>query len=156
MKEIKTTRTIEVVSGYEAFDGKLFKSKEECEKYENSVYGVLAKELKKIMVGGDEFAECDIFEHFGYGSEEFGMAILDIKTEKELNVVNRYYEYVCKGTNNLIGSEYIGKRVLVSTGNDYDRYVNPCPHTEEELIEQFKKDIQKFFRPETTDNKANN
>lgn len=154
MKELKRTRTIEEIYSYEAFDGKHFDSKEECEKYEKTAEAVITKEFRSLMVDGEEFSECYIWEHYGYGSDEYCMAILDIKTEKELEIANRYYEIVTKGTSKLIGTEYIGKRILVNTGSHYDRYVNANPITEEELIEQFKKDIAYYFRPEDREVKA--
>ena len=148
MKEIKTTKMIEEVTGYEAFDGKWFKEKEECEKYERSAYGVITKEFEQLFID-KRFAECQIWENFGYGSEEYELAVIEIKDENDLNIANKYYELVTKGTAaKLIGKEYIGKRVLVSLGYKFDRFVEPCPWTVEELKEQFEKDIMKFFNPQ--------
>ena len=144
MKEIKRTRTIEEVTGYEAFDGKLFDNMEECKKYEDTAYGVLGKELRKLMVNGDEFGECQIWEDYGYGSEEFYMAVLDIKTEEDLFLANRYFELVGRGTE-LIDKKFIGKRILVSMGYTYDRQIAPYPRTKEELMEQFEKNLDEFF-----------
>ena len=47
-----------------------------------------------------------------------------------------------------ITDELIGKKVLVCLG--YDRNYGDCniyPRTEEQLVEQFKEDIEKFFSP---------
>lgn len=145
MEEIKRTRTIEEVTGYMAFDGKYFENKEECEKYEKTAYGVIAKEFRTIMVNGDEFAECNIWEEYGYGSEEFYYAVLDIKTEDDLYIANKYYELVGKSKNYLIDKKYIGKRIMVSTGYSYDRECNPVPRTEEDLISEFKANLKHFF-----------
>ena len=146
MKEIKRTKTIEEITGYEAFDGKVFSNMEECDKYEKSAYGVLAKELRNIMVNGVEFSECSIWEDYGYGSEEFCMAVLDIKTEDDLFLANRYFELVGKSDSNLlIGKEYIGKRVLVSMGYPYDRQTCPYPRTKEELVKQFETNLDYYF-----------
>lgn len=150
MEIIKRTRTIEEIDGYKAFDGKWFKDEEECKKYEESAYGVLAKELNALAVNKKKprFSECDIFERFGYGSEEFEYTIIDIKTEEDLRVVNQYYELVSNGKANYIGKEYVGKRVMIGLGFEYDRYVHPCPRTMEDLMSDFEKDIKKFFKPE--------
>lgn len=143
MKEIKRTVTREEITGYEANDGTIFKTKEECEKYENTAEAVINKEFRKLMLGGEEFPECQIYENFGYGSEEFNMAVLDIKNANDLEIANRYYELHSK---KLISNEYIGKRTLVCTGYSHDRNVYPCPKTYEELVEQFKRDTKKFFQ----------
>ena len=152
MKELKITKTIEEVNGYEAFDGKIFKEKEECEKYEKSAYGVITKEFEQLFVG-ERFCECQIWEEYGYGSEEFEMAVIDIKDEKDLFIANKYFELT---NNNLIDKKYIGKRVLVNLGYDYDRCVCPCPRTVEVLKEQFEKTIMCFFdpQPKESPNKA--
>lgn len=148
MEEIKRERIITEVIGYEAFDGKRFDNKEECEKYEKSAYGVRYKELKSLMIGGDVFNECSIYESFGYGSEEFELAVLDIKNQDDLGTANKYFELVSNGNAQLIDKKYIGKRVLVNVGYLHDRDVNPYPKTEEELIQNFKNDIGRFYRPE--------
>ena len=155
MKEIKRTRTIEEIDCYEAFDGKRFTSKEECEKYEASSYGVIAKEFEKLFIR-ESFPECEIWEHFGYGSEEYEMAIIDIKDENDLFIANRYYEHINNGNikpESLIGSEYIGKRVLVSLGCFCDRSVYPYPRTWDELNDQFKREMTRMFNPVTKEQK---
>lgn len=147
MKEIKRTRTIEEVTGYEAEDGTVFKTKEECEKYESTAKVVVYKAFKELMVDGKPFAECNIWEDFGYGSEEFDLAVIEIKDETDLEIANRYYE-LNGGFN--ISKDFIGKKVLVDIGFCYDKVkeYNPNPRTKEMLIEQFTKDIAKFFEPE--------
>lgn len=157
MKEIKRTRTIEEVTGYEAFDGQVFSSKEECKKYEESAIGVIKKRLNSMAVSIDShgctFSECEIFENYGYGSEEYQYMVVDIKNEDDLKAVNQYYELVRKETNYkendgdhlLVPDRYIGKRTMICIGSDYDKALHPCPKTMEELIENFKKDISNFF-----------
>lgn len=156
MKEIKTTRTIEEVAGYEAFDGRWFKSQEECLKYEDSAEAVIKKEMSAMSTwhcrGEFEFSECCIWENFGYGSEEYGMAVFEIKNADDLRTLNQYYAMQWDKTP-LIGSEYIGKKILVNIGSEYDRQVIPCPRTREELIEQFINDIDKYFNPEVKEEK---
>ena len=161
MREIKRTKTIEEVTGYEAFDGERFKTKEECEKYENSAYAVIRKRLSSIAVsidGGihDTFAECEMFEHFGYGSEEYEYMIVDIKNEDDLRIVNQYYEFVrkdarCKDevvSGLQVPDRYIGKRVMICIGFSYDRSITASPKSMEELVEQFKNDVSSFFYPD--------
>ena len=146
MKEIKRTKTIEEVVGYEAFDGKIFKTEEECKTYEKSAYGILRKGLEDLIVG-ESFNETMIFEDFGYGSEEYGLAVIEIKDEADLFKANHYYEYVNNGCK-LIGKEYIGKRVLVNLGYEWDRAVPPVPRTEDELKECLERAIKTYFYPD--------
>lgn len=157
MREIKTTKTIEEVTGYEAFDGQVFKTKEECEKYERSAIAVIKKRLNSIAVSVDSygytFSECEIFESYGYGSEDYQYMVVDIKNEDDLKAVNQYYELIRKENNYkendgdclLVPDRYIGKRTMICIGNEYDMALHPCPKTMEELIENFTKDISNFF-----------
>lgn len=152
MKEIKRTKTIEQLVGYEAFDGKIFKTEDECRNYEQSAYGVLRKGLEDLMVG-ESFNETMLFEDFGYGSEEYGLAVIEIKDEDDLFKVNHYYEFVnevngCHICHNPIGKEYIGKRVLINLGCEWDRAVPPNPRTEDELKECLERAIKTYFYPD--------
>lgn len=163
MREIKVTKTIEEVKGYEAFDGKIFSSEVECKKYESSAYAVIRKQLNEIAISVDggihnTFAECEIYENYGYGSEEFEYMIVDIKNEEDLRVVNQYYEFI-KAEDGLkedvvkrleVPKEYIGKRVMINIGFDYDKSTSARPMTMDELITLFTKDIRSFFYPEKT------
>jgi len=150
MQKIVNTKTIEI-EVYQAYDGTIFKEEDECIKYEETARAVIEKAFRGIMVDKEPFTECQIWENFGYGSEEYEMAVIDIKDESDLEIANKYYAY--HKANNLIGKEYIGKRVLVSIGYCYDgiKYTEPYPRTKEDLIKQFEKDINKFFEPKIND-----
>lgn len=50
MKEIKQSRIIEEVTGYEAFDGTVFKTEEECIKYEGTAEAVITKRFFSHVV----------------------------------------------------------------------------------------------------------
>ena len=152
MKKITETKTIEIKEEkYQAYDGTVFKEEEECIKYEETARAVIEMAFRKLIVGKESFMEYQIWENFGYGSEEYEMAVIDIKDESDLEIANKYYAY--HKANNLIGKEYIGKRVLVSLGYVYDdvKYTEPYPRTKEDLIKQFEKDINKFFEPKIND-----
>ena len=143
MKEIKWTRTIEEVVAYEANDGTRFNSKEECEKYEETAKSVIFNEFKQLMVG-EPFSESSIWENFGYGSEEFQLAVIEIKNVDDLHIANMFaevYKYGFTFTN-----DHIGKRLLINLGYEcaYGD-CGMCPRTEDDLIEMFTKDIRKFF-----------
>ena len=148
MKELTHTKTVTETYGYQAYDGAFFSSKEECEKYEITAKAVIFNEFKRLFVGED-FSETQIFENFGYGSDEWGKAVIDIKNADDLHAVNMWIENAkyCDHTGGLDNS-YIGKRLLVNLGQYGDfGDCNLYPRTEEELIEDFKRDIAKFFHP---------
>lgn len=152
MKELKRTRTIEEIRGYEANDGTFFSSKEECEKYEKTARAVIFNAFKQLVVDRI-FPECFIWENYGYGSEEFSMAIIEIKNEDDLRAANMYFEEF-KFCDQLT-RDYIGKRILVNLGYGNEGDCRICPRTEEELIEQFKNDITKFFHPKAKESDSN-
>lgn len=152
MIECKTTRTIEEITGYYAEDGKYFKDKAECEKHEQTAKMVIYNDFKRLIVGGDTFAECNIWERFGYGGEEYELAVIEIKDKEDLRIANMYGEINKKGTP--LTEDVIGKRVLIDIGDTYCRDASWRPRTEEELIEMFKEDIKKFFHPEENKKEA--
>ena len=144
MKEIKHTRMVEEIIGYQAEDGKNFRSKEECETYEETAKAVIFNEFKQLMINGEPFSENNIWENFGYGNEDFALAVIEIKDEHDLHIANMYSEAYKYGYT--FPKEMIGKRVLVSLG--YFGAYGDCaffPRTEEELIESFSKTIEKVF-----------
>ena len=150
MKEIKRTKTIEEVVGYESEDGKRFTTKEECEKYEQSAEYAVEKMFDGICVKKDEetrFAECSIFENYGYGGEDYCYVIADINTEAELKIANMYGKMRAGTYFNPLEAKYIGKRVLIAVGYTWDPafYVRG---TEEEMVEEFRSTMSKFFRPD--------
>lgn len=152
MKELKRTKTIEEVTGYEATDGKVFNSKEECEKYEKTAEMVIYNDFKRLIVGGKTICEYSFFENFGCGSEEYEYAIIDIKNADDLRVANMYGEIKGKGQ---LTPDCIGKRLLVAIGDIYCQDALWNARTEEELIEEFKKDIAFYFHPKAKESDNN-
>lgn len=151
MKEIKTTRTIEEVTAYEADDGTLFKTADECKKYENSAHYAIYNQFLGLAIS-ESFSEDQIFENFGYGSEEYSLVIIDIKDEKDLKIANMFAEMQIpkfpekEEKKFRFDSSRIGQRILVAIGNDYCKncYIYG---TQEEMVEMFKRDIDKHFNP---------
>ena len=145
MKEIKRTETIEKVIGYEANDGTRFDSKEECEKYEKSALGVVYERFKKLII--KELYECEVFENQGYGSEDYVYYLIDIKDENDINTYNHFLQLI-ESKENIIDESYIGKRILVGAGFDYDNW--SCRHldikgTIDDMKKQFAKDMEEVF-----------
>ena len=148
MKEIKRTRTIEEVTGYEANDGTIFTTKEECKKYEESAECAVRAMFDSICVKNmhhdKTFAECELWERYGYGGEDFKYVIADIKTEDELKIANMFCKMWASQYGKPLGIDYIGKRVLIAIGDNYDHSFYPCG-TEHEMVEDFKKLMAAFF-----------
>lgn len=149
MREISVTKEVKEVTGYVADDGTYFRSEEECEKYEQTANAVIKARFHKLFVG-DSFQECSIFEDFGYGSEEFEMAVIQLNNEDDVKAANMYINITGSNTNKKDGftSDDVGKRILVGF-NDVCGY--DCLYTygtEDELVNHFRNDVDKFFNPE--------
>ncbi len=150
MKELKVTRTIEEVTGYEADDGRRFKTEEECRKYENSAKYAIYNQFIKLGIS-EPFSECQIWENYGYGSEEWSLIVVDIKDENDLKIANMFAEMQVPKTSFpddfRFNSSHIGKRILVGIGSEYDAncYIYG---TFDDLVNKFKNDMNKFFNPE--------
>ncbi len=147
MKEIFETKTIQQLVGFEAMDGRRFSSKEECMKYEKSAEYVLNSDLKAIMVG-EPFSEFSIWEDYGCGSDDFMMAVLDIRNVDCLEIANRYFARYTSNPIEQLDSSVIGERVLVNLGYTYDRNVNPMPRTMNSLVKDFIKNANKYYGEE--------
>lgn len=148
MKEIKVTRTIEEV-GYEANDGTTFKTKEECLKYEQSAEAAITMMFENICVkhyGRVRFDEDVIFANYCSFSDDF-FVIADIKTEADLKIANMYGSMWAGIWCEKLTSDRIGKRVLINLGCD-SNHVFCSLGTEEEMVEEFRMTMERFFRPE--------
>lgn len=139
MKEIKRTETIEKIIGYKADDGTYFDSKEECEKYEKSAFFVVHERFKKLIV--KEMSEYEMFIDYAVGSDEWIYLLLDIKSENDINVYNHFMQFT--DGSEIIDETYIGKRILVGTGYDYDSWARRCMNVIG-TIEDFKKRLEKL------------
>ena len=157
MKVIERIEEVKKIVGYEAGDGTLFDTAEECEKYEASARYAIDKAFFDLCVKQNKdditgmFAECEIFENFGYGSEEWMCVILDIKNEEDMKVVKMYRKvhlsegYIREGKQEL-DKKYIGQRVLVGIGDRYSGYDSFYVYgTQEELVEKFRRETGLFF-----------
>lgn len=84
MKKIKKVEEVTTFV-YEAVDGYVFDTAEECTKYENSAVGVLRGRFNKLIVG-----RYDAWEFMG-GSEDHDILVLSIKTQKDADTVLQFY-----------------------------------------------------------------
>ena len=151
MKELKRTVTREEVYGYEANDGKLFNSKEECEKYENSANIAIWNNFQRLFIK-EQMSECQVFENYGYGSEEYQYAVLKIKNADDVRIANQYLELIKENhPGHFFTSEDVGKTILCGIGYCYDKAENKNFYrhgTIDELCAKFRKDMEKVFEPE--------
>lgn len=118
MKELKRTETIEKVVVYMRF--------------------------RKLVV--KELRECEVFENQGYGSEEYVYYVIDIKDENDVNTYNHFAQFTYE--KKTIDNSYIGKRILVGVGYEFENWKSRTLHVEgtiDDLKKQFAEDMEKVF-----------
>lgn len=116
MREVKRTRTIEEVTGYEATDGTYFTTKEECKKYEESALGVLAGRITKYRIG-----ETTIYGLLDEGSDDCGVDIYRIPDADAAQSIAQYVVLQTRdNTYSTMFDKYIGKEVIIMWGYDHD------------------------------------
>lgn len=135
MKELTREVTTTEVIGYRAADGKEFRNKEECEKYERTAEAVIQADFEKLVIA--EESEYGLFGDFGGGSEDCRIVRITIHNMEELRQANMYSQLI--NNKNLFTEEHIGKSLIVATGWEH----NTCflYGTIEELVEKFRADI---------------
>lgn len=79
----------EITKEYKANDGKIFNNEEECRKYENTAYAVINAEFRTTIL--KIITEYDLLG-YGIGSEDYEIAIINIKNHNDLDKVNRMIE----------------------------------------------------------------
>ena len=94
VKEIKQTIEQVVRVEYIAEDGEVFRSEEECKKYEESALFAVSRQLKRLNTR--ELSKYDLNED---GCEDDKMEIFDIQTEKDLENLRRYLYLTLKKHN---------------------------------------------------------
>lgn len=89
VNEIRKTETIEklVRIEYIAEDGTVFRSEEECKKYEESALFAISKELKRLDNKKNGASEYDIYDEC---SEEDLVEIFNAETERDIENIRRY------------------------------------------------------------------
>lgn len=89
IKEFKETREVVVRTDYIAMDGKIFGTKEECEKYEKTCQCVLMTDYNRLVKGN--ISEYDLF--YENGCNEYSYDIVEVQTEADREIVNRVLIY---------------------------------------------------------------
>lgn len=87
VNEVRETKTIEelVKIEYIAEDGTVFRSEEECKKYEESALFAISKELKRLTK--DNTSQIEINDNL---PDEDMVEIFDVQTERDLENLRRY------------------------------------------------------------------
>lgn len=137
MKENKITRTIEEVNGYIADDGTWFRTKEECQKYEESAKMVLFSMIKEKII-----AKTNIYHLFHEGNEDDDVEIFNIDSLETAELLNRYislYTYDKKA--DLIKTDMVGKKIIICWS--YDRDYCWSKGTIEDLLNNIKERYEK-------------
>lgn len=137
MKELTKEVVTREVTGYEAFDGKYFKSKEECEKYEGSAKGVAAAGAMEYKIG-DGWQQ-DLYDD---AQCECAAEIFDIKNSDVLFKVNMYIALQTNEDKYPIPDKYIGEKLIIMWGYDKEWCYWA---TLDELIEKMTKGYNKML-----------
>lgn len=146
MKEIKQSRIIEEVTGYEAFDGTVFKTKDECIKYEGTAEAVITKRFFSHVIKGNK--DYGVVDPWGtiilHGYEEDVDVLYDMKDEEAVKDFEMYVQLKEYYNKDQDVSKYKGEIILVALyiGGEERCYIEG---TEEELIENFTKFVKKTF-----------
>lgn len=101
-REIKTMETY----GYEATDGTYFRTKEQCEKYEETCECVIMTAFKKEV---KFYIDEDTM--FETGADDYGYYFIDV-TENNIDAINKALVYYYDKAR-LVDREYIGKEIMV-------------------------------------------
>lgn len=122
MRQVTVEKTIQETK-WEAFDGTRFITKDECQKYENSAYGMLMSKYpqhKRIL-------EYDLFQ---VGSEDYYFDIVYLKNPKDIDTLiqlhqlcnSHHKEDVLKEKRSILEKAFDTEdAVLCFSGSDYEQ-----------------------------------
>lgn len=115
INEIKETREVVVRTEYVAVDGTVFRTKEECEKWEKSYECTLTQSMKAIphieTNGEDAYLQC--------GNMDDEVWIVKPRDFEDIKVINAYAE-TCAWNNASLTQDDIGKTIALNFGCDHD------------------------------------
>ena len=138
MKELTKTVTTTEVTGYEAFDGTVFQSKEECRKYETSAATVAKQAAWHYLVA--DRGEYDLFRY-----DDVGLLIFDVPDIKAFGIIANWANLCGVWDANRFTPDYVGKRVgFYQTCGDFE-FV-PEFATKEAMLTYFTKHIEDLYR----------
>lgn len=118
MKELKRTETVtkEITYGWEASDGKVFNTEEECRKYEESAKGVCFAAAQKYLLGS-----CSEMDFTEYGSPECYIEFFKVPDMEAAKAIAQYV-LIRTDDKKLVQKviDRIGKRLFLSWNYDKD------------------------------------
>lgn len=144
MKELTREVTTKEITGYEANDGTIFCSKEECEKYEQTSDCVIKAAFEKLVIA--ENNEFSLFDGYGCGSDEWRIVLIHINNAEELKTANMYSQITVRHDNRF-DENSIGKELIVGVGDGYGGLDCWVYGTVDELTEKFRADMKERLKP---------
>lgn len=118
MKEIrKEIQRIEEVITYESVDGRVFNTKEDCKKWEESYECTIRAAMKKIPQ-----IETDCGDIFIVNPPEERVIVLKPRNIEDIEVINAYGRIIDNYTE-LLTQDDIGKLLMIYTGYDEDWFM---------------------------------
>lgn len=138
MREIKKVVTREEVTGYEACDGTLFRSKEECQKYEDSARCVAQKAAWHYLVA-EVRGSYDLFN-----SDDEYLTVFDIPDMEAYRAIANWANLIDTYGLDDFTPDCVGKRVAFLHNWD-GYYFNPYFATEKAMMEFYAKQIKACF-----------
>lgn len=142
MKEIKTTRTIEEITGYAAEDGTLFFSKEACIKYEQSAEAAAKKAAWHYFVN-------DPISYDLFNTDEEGLLVFDCPNADAYTIIRHWAEAAGVWDAKNFTPDYIGKRVAFFQSFG-DISFNKHLATKDAMIALYMKEIEAMFADKET------
>lgn len=128
---------------YQAEDGKIFDSMEECVKYESTAKHAIAQGFNKTfgVPSFEDMANCNIIPMWGLTPDFDGIFAIKINNAEELAVANGFMK--SEGINDMLGAEDIGKVHVFDYYDETDYYyygtVDRLRGEFEELLNRFEK-----------------
>lgn len=144
MKINKTTKTIEEITSYEAFDGTQFKTESECIKYEESAHSAVKKAAWHYLVA--ERADDAVFTCC-----EDSLCTFDVPDTTAYNIIRHWMELANLYHKELFTPDYIGKRVGVMHGYGDDFWFYSECATKEQMLKFYTERIEKLFADKETE-----
>ena len=108
--------TKETVITYEASDGRIFKSEEECKKYEETAKKmVIYNRIQQNLIG-----KTNIYDLFGEGSQDEVVEIYRIDSLEIVELLRQYISLTMgvKEAKNIITNDMIGKDIILCWNYD--------------------------------------
>ena len=141
MKKIETEKVIkEKVITYQADDGTIFDSLEECKKYEET-----AKMVAYGMIKDKKIADESIYDLLDNGADDEPIEVWHIDTVETAELLNRYLKLATeyKSDANLIETADVGKDIIIQWS--YDREYCWSLGSIEDYIEKIRKNYDKMI-----------